>query len=356
MILLLVGIISNRGIGNGWKIIRPFLRAFAVPLLIYAEWKLWYFGNLLPNSFYVKVSQVHAPGISGLFPGRGAVRIFFEGIWYLLPFSIVAAWKRWKSDVVQITVLWCMMLSVFYCFSVLIQNEYQRFTYPIEVMLIVLSGIGYQAIARERPGIESRMRAMVGVLLVVVQVTWVLFQRRGLGYIERMDEATSSYPYLAEVFRSIPDHEAITLAWGDAGRLPYFSGMRSIDPVGLNTNAIAHARTAEEVVRDVIQAKPDLLIIPLVYPRDVPPDWNPSHDAARMILPHGQGLIGSAYPALARAALAGTYKPIVMTPQPIYDLDLLADTTSPHYRDIVNTIAPRIGRDPNFLPPATNVK
>ena len=329
------------------KSLTPFLISFAFPLAVYAVWKLWYFGNLFPNSFYVKVSQVHAAGLAGLFPGRGAVRIFYFGVWYLLPFAIIAAWKRWRSGTVQIAVLWCVLLSLFYCFSVLIQNEYQRFMYPMEVMLILLSGIGYAVW-----GIGLRYRVMLAGAVIALLIYWSLFMRGAGGYIERTSEAESSYPHLAEVFRSIPGHEAITLAWGDAGRLPYYSGMRNIDPVGLNTNAIAHARTGAEVVRYVIGRKPDLLVVPLVYPRDVPAGWERAHDSARMILPHGQGLIGTAYPELVQAAMASTYKPLFMNPQPVYDIEFFVDTTSPYYQDILHTIVPLIGRDSDFEPPA----
>jgi len=379
MILLLVGMASSRRITNyelprmtdharitnGKKVILSWMLACGLPLLVYAGWKLWYFGNLLPNSFYIKVAQ--ADGTTFL-PGRGTVRIFYEGIWYLLPFAIIAVWKLWSSAVVKIATLWCVLLSTFYAFSLLIQNDYERFMYSMEVMLILLTTVGVTRLGyRDRSsrwifGIEyevppNRRRALD--ILRVIGITglftyWAFFMRGGLalGYIERTDEARNPYPRVAEVFRSIPNHEAITLAWGDAGRLPYFSGLLSIDPVGLNTNEIAHAHSAEEVVRYILRARPELIIIPLVLPKD---DTIPN-DTCQRILGHGHGLIGSAYPALARAALASTYKPIAMMPQTIYDLDLLADTTSPHYRDIVNTIVPRIGHDIDFEKPVQSIK
>ena len=160
----------------------------------------------------------------------------------------------------------------------------------------------------------------------------------------------SAYLRMAPIFRSIPDHERITLAWADAGTLPYYSDLRSMDLVGLNTNEIAHANSAREVIGFVLAARPDMMIIPL--------DLNLGSQlhSCRNIFRQGHGLIGTGYLALARAALASTYKPIAMMPQTIYDLDLLADTTSPHYRDIVNTIAPRIGHDPDFLPPIESIR
>src|SRR5206468_1733412 len=127
---------------------------------LYACWKLWYFGDLLPNSFYVKVAQS-----SGLLPGRGTVRIFYGGVWYLAILAVIAVFASLRAqrsgakqsladradgeellrrsfvaprnDVVMIAALWCILLSVFYSFSQLIQPNFGRFTYSIEVMLII---------------------------------------------------------------------------------------------------------------------------------------------------------------------------------------------------------------------------
>jgi hypothetical protein len=176
--------------------------------------------------------------------------------------------------------------------------------------------------------------------------------RGGLGYIQRINEELNPYQRVAKVFKSISDHQEITLAWGDAGRLPYFSELRSIDPVGLNTNEIAHAHSADEVIRFIMKSRPDLIIIPLILPRD---DTIPN-DTCRRVLGRGHGLIGSAYSGLAAAALSGGYVPIATMPQTIYDLDILADTLSVHYPDIYNALVPRIGKDPDFKPPVTNMK
>jgi hypothetical protein len=321
-----------------------WLSAFVLPLVLYAGWKFWYFGNLLPNSFYIKVAQIAG---GAFLPGRGTMRIFYMGVWYLLPFGLVAIWKGIKRADVQIAVLWCGLLSCFYLFSQLIQNDYQRFTNSIEVLLILLAGIAIGSMTKKR------WVASVAVIVVIaVNIIWSLYFRGGLGYMQRMDEERNPYSRVAEVFKSIPDHQAITLAWGDAGRLPYYSEMRNIDPVGLNTNEIAHAHSADEVIRFIMKSRPDLIIIPIVLPKD---DTIPN-DPCRRVLGHGHGLIGSAYPALASAALSHGYIPIATMPQTIYDLDILADTNSVHYPDIYHTIVPRIGHDKDFLPPVTNIK
>jgi arabinofuranosyltransferase len=326
------------------SVLSYWVSAFVLPLVLYAGWKFWYFGNVLPNSFYIKVAQI----TGALFlPGRGTMRIFYTGLWYLLPFGIIAVWKGRRNAAVQIAALWCWLLSGFYLFSQLIQNDYQRFTNSIEVMLIVLAGIAIGSMTQKR-----WVASVAMIVVIAASIIWSLYFRGGLGYIQRMNEELNPYSRVAKVFKSIPDHEEVTLAWGDAGRLPYYSGLRNIDPVGLNTNEIAHAHSAGEVIAFIMKSKPDMIIIPLILPKD---DTIPN-DTCHRVLGHGHGLIGSAYPALAAVALANGYVPIATMPQTIYDLDILADTMSVHYPDIYHTLVPRIGKDPDFLPPVTNIK
>jgi hypothetical protein len=355
MVLLAVALIQERR--QPGEVVSPTLKdhppvsvlsywvsAFVLPMVLYAGWKFWYFGNLLPNSFYVKVTQV----TGGTFlPGRGTLRIFYAGVWYLVAFGIYAAWKGRKNAAVQIAVLWCWLLSCFYLFSQLIQNDYQRFTNSTEVLLIVLATLGLEFAIQKR-----WVWSLSIILLLAVNIIWSLYFRGGLGYIQRMDEELNPYQRVAKVFKSIPDHSEVTIAWGDAGRLPYYSELLNIDPVGLNTNEIAHAHSADEVIRFIIKSKPDIIIIPLILPKD---DTIPN-DTIRRVLGRGHGLIGSAYPALAASALASGYAPIATMPQTIYDLDILVDTNSVHYPDIYHTLVPRIGKDPDFKAAVMNMK
>jgi hypothetical protein len=214
-------------------------------------------------------------------------------------------------------------------------------------MLIVLVGIAIISMTQKR-----WVASVAMIVVIAVNIIWALYYRGGLGYIQRRNEELNPYERVAKVFKSIPDHGEVTIAWGDAGRLPYYSEMLNIDPVGLNTNEIAHAHSADEVIRFIMKSKPDLIIIPLILPKD---DTIPN-DTRRRVLGRGHGLIGSAYPALASAALSSGYAPIATMPQTIYDLDILADTNSVHYPDIYHTLVPRIGKDPDLKAPVMNIK
>jgi arabinofuranosyltransferase len=321
-ILLFVCIFNDR---ENWQATaKAFLIAFAAPLVIYAAWKLYYFGNLLPNSFYVKVAQT-----TTILPGRGTMRIFYEGIWYL-PLLAIFAFKRWRHNAaVQCAALWCILLTAFYLFSQLVQPQYERFTNSIEAMLIVLVGfagyrvwgIGYSKKEQSNPYTLNPMSYTLAALLAF-HIVWALTFRGGLSYITADTTYNDRYRQMAEVFRSIPHHEDITLAWADAGILPYYSGLRFLDVVGLNYTPIAHAKTPDEVVRLIAEAKPDIIFIPL----------EPGTDS---IVRWGHGLIGQAYPKLLRQPEMQSYKPIARIPQSVYDLDVYVDTLSPHYRDII---------------------
>ncbi|MDP4198316.1 MAG: hypothetical protein Q8902_01960 [Bacteroidota bacterium] len=330
---------------GGQANLRNAFYVFGLPLALYAVWKYSYFGNLLPNSFYVKVAQPQGPDV-GKLPGLGTLFRAYAGMWIIVVLAALAWLRvcirdRRVPSVMLIPTAWIVLLSIFYLFSHLIQPEYQRFTNSIEAMLIVLAGVAFQRY-------RNRASAAIFLGLLACHIAWSIYFRGGLSYFLRTNEYLSCYTRVASVLRTIPDHEKISLAWGDAGRIPYFAGLQHIDPIGLNTTAIAHAHSAEEVIRFIMQSRPDLIVIPLNLPHlgaDTATD-NP----CRLIIRMGDGPIGRSYPALEAAAVANAYQPIVMIPQTVYDLDVFADTRSPHYHDIVQTLVPRIGHDSDFLP------
>ena len=344
------------------RVIRNFLLAFVLPLSVYASWKLWYFHNLLPNSFYVKVAQDQGPGV-GRLPGLGTMLHSYEG---MIAIVLLAAWGVWRwlravrlrdlplvrgNLTIVILAAWLVLLTGFYLFSHLIQPEYYRFANTLEAMLIVLAGVTLSASKAKRAsnGNSGRVQTAATALLLLCNTAWSFAGRGGLYYIERTNEYYDSYTHISAVLRTIPNHEQITIAWGDAGRLPYFSGLRHIDPIGLNTNEIAHAHTTADVIRIVMQLHPDLIVMPLTLRSDTSNASLP--DSCRAVLRTGDGLIGKSYPMFAAALTKSSYTPIVLFPQTVYDLDVFADTLSPHYRDIIHTLIPRIGHDSDFHPP-----
>jgi arabinofuranosyltransferase len=80
---------------------------FILPLATYAVWKYFYFGYLLPNSFYIKVSES-----SKLFPGLQYVRMFVMSVVTLLV-ATVGIRSRRAHPVLVVASLWAAKLLVF---------------------------------------------------------------------------------------------------------------------------------------------------------------------------------------------------------------------------------------------------
>jgi len=207
-------------------------------------------------------------------------------------------------------------------------------------MLIVLASIGLVSlISRLGRAMQYAVMTVFAMLLVV----WSLYGREGLGYITYENAFGDTYPRVAAALSKIPDREHITLAWGDAGIIPYESGLGHIDPVGLNTNEIAHAKTPAQIVDFLLKQRPDILFIPVSFNADA--------DSCREVFREGHGMIGHSYPELAARALGSGYTAIATIPQEPYDIAVLADTRSTHYADIISTITPLIGHHRDFRAP-----
>src|SRR5205823_3676095 len=137
---------------------------------------------------------------------------------------------------------------------------------------------------------------------------WSLYFRAGIGYITQDTTYNDTYVRLAAIFRAIPHHEEITFASPDAGILPYYSGMKHLDVVGLNDNTIAHAKSASEVISIILHDRPDLIFIPV--------------DSSGKPFEGGHGFIGPAYGTLQSNALQAGYKFIAAIPLTVYRMNV----------------------------------
>src|SRR5207253_11441577 len=89
-----------------------FLWSYIAPLGLYALWKCVYFGELLPNSFYVKV--LHSDH-AGLLPGLQYIHLFIISILPLILATLVTLlYSRQRRLAVLLS--WPVALLVFYAF------------------------------------------------------------------------------------------------------------------------------------------------------------------------------------------------------------------------------------------------
>jgi arabinofuranosyltransferase len=249
-LLVLVFIVQDKD--NSKHVIRNCLLFFVLPLGGYALWKLWYFGNLLPNSFYIKVSES-----SKWLPGLQYVRLFVTSILALIVASFGIRSYRAHPAVV-VAGLWIVTLLVFYLFVTPLEGLYDRFLWPGYAALCITSAIGLHDIAH-RLHIRS-LPWLIAALHLVILFRSARTEQSLAAHEEVWD---ASMERIATSLRALPNSSSLTLAYGDAGYVAYRSGLKHLDLFGLNDTRIAHAHTPAERAAIIQQERPDLMLLPI---------------------------------------------------------------------------------------------
>ncbi|RKX31988.1 MAG: hypothetical protein DRP22_02945 [Verrucomicrobia bacterium] len=255
---------------------RVFLISFAagyiLPLAAYHVFRVFYFHSLLPLPFYVKTLS-HGTLYGGLTTLLRAGRIMtplliviFLAIRVVEEAFLEAAEARGRflrvCIVLGVTVL---SADIVYPFSSLWMNYAQRFYFPSFVLIYPLAGLALSWFARwgrqvrARAGVLERSTHMLVYFLtlgamLLPNTAFVGDLRRQRRYGERLAVAHVALGKALHRFR----HWHLTVASSDAGAVPYYSGWRHIDMVGLNNRFIAkhHSATAEYLERQ----NPQLLV------------------------------------------------------------------------------------------------
>lgn len=261
------------------------LRIFSF-LGLYGPYFLWrynYYGYLLPNTFYAKVTT---EGVSAQIARGFAHLRTFLGVhlgWLLIPLTLVPLLKR------KVSFAWSYLVfvvSVYLSYIVYVGGDWSvgRFFVPIlpALYLLVAMGAGeaYMSLQtwfreRGREGWASYFRG-VGAFLALGGVL-ALFSLSSLGgedrlFIRRFQarEASRARVMMGRWLRThLPPDTFIAV--DAAGQIPYYSGLRTLDMFGVNDEHTAHMKVEtmgqgtpghEKFDFDYIMwRRPDLIIV-----------------------------------------------------------------------------------------------
>lgn len=214
---------------------------FAATYGPYFAWRWSYYGYLLPNTFYVKVASNRETILNGL----EYVRTHGQGLGFLplivgaflLTFQRSTGIKRDAVYILAVIVAWLTIVAVEGgdAFSA------GRFLAPI-VPIITLAGVAGLAALLRRGIADRRQFAAVSAAAVVIfalALAQSSVDGRRKGFEEVLETGERGGRLLDE---RAPDH--YTVAVIAAGTVPYFSGMPSLDMLGLNDEVIAHTDVA----------------------------------------------------------------------------------------------------------------
>lgn len=240
---------------------RFLLRAFCIYLLpaaLYFFWRFSYYGYLLPNTFYAKLE-------GGFQSGTLADILRFLRRYFAVPaLGLVLLWgvetdELWKRARIWLrdgAAAWYTGAAVFFCLAVtwllvnahLIANFSHRFYVPFLPIGFVLIAFGWklgfsvlEPSKEERP-VRYRFVLAIFALLMLYQALFqtvkvrdeIAFARRQLILHEDVHNAVGK-----ELGRILPPTETL-IVYVDAGAIPYFSRLRTVDFGNLNDEVLGH--------------------------------------------------------------------------------------------------------------------
>jgi arabinofuranosyltransferase len=238
--LLLLANILRRSDGAAARFLR--MAALTVPATVliapWLAWKVSYYGDILPNTFYVKVSSA-----ASLVRGGHYVYRFFATYWLLplvafafvaRPRQLVATLRRdashWGAALVGTVGLWCGYVAF-------VGGDFMefRFIVPVLPLVMVLLAWGLVAVVEDR-----RIRTAA----IAVVVLGSLFHAATFWGVRDIESIRSLAIHMEpdggdwdEVGRTLGEHFApdsgVVIAVGPAGAIPYYSRLPTVDMRGL---------------------------------------------------------------------------------------------------------------------------
>jgi hypothetical protein len=259
-----------------------------------------YFGAFLPNSALIKLNNPL------ILPGRDYLKQFFSEHLSLIIISLVVLFFgvifQRKNRIISMNLLGFLSLPFFYLFTNPLMGMFSRFLFPLLIALLfiifaVVSFLISNLIQEgQSPQFERFKQARkVSFLLLLLIPFFFLFRFEVNQYISDLKNPYTQPLLETEIkigkeLAKIPDAKNISIAFGDSGSIPYYSGVHFIDLVGLNDSNIANNANSlgpDWVIQYVMNKQPDLIGFYLLPNKEI---FNAGH-----------GVIGTSYSALYAA-------------------------------------------------------
>jgi arabinofuranosyltransferase len=217
-------------------------------------WRIDYFGYPFPNTFYIKVSTgqgiVKAAGID-------YVRSFGDDILapylaLLLGLSVYRLRQNFapESLLKLIPIIVGGMLFGFYLLTITpIQGVVWRFIFPILPALLLASIYYIVDLLPQR----AEVNRWLSVVMLFFFAAWTL-RHMPLALFYRRAATQDDRAKVGRALAGLPG----TMFTSESGALPYYSGWRAIDSLGINSEEIAHQGLSLQTLSAL---NPDLIVL-----------------------------------------------------------------------------------------------
>jgi len=273
--------------------------AAAVPVAAYVGFRVAYFGNPLPNTYYAKR---YPPDVAFL-RGVSYLQTFFQrngdlALYLPAVFAFRAAASR------RIARLGSLLLALYLPFNLLVGGDWMdghRFIAPLTPILYALVGLGWIGLSEwARDALGSRGGLTLARLAVPAgaATAWLMLAVPSihLTHAERERPGMSVIPYFTVMSRVIgaATPPGWTIAAHDIGAVGWYGGTRVLDLLGLVDGEVARTLHGHDGARlvdlSVARRRPELVL--LHYDNRRPPRvrWLPldvPHFDSLYVLPRG---------------------------------------------------------------------
>lgn len=247
---LLLVFCRNRDAGAARSLIMAGL-PFAALWCIYMAWRWNYFGWFFPNTFYVKVAAQPR-----LIKREAALYFLSFFLNVLLPYLVLAAvllvrhWRRERLGEVLPALLGFICFGSYLFVIIPIQGFLWRFAILLFPAFLLTLCHYFSGLRAEAPALR---KAWVSVGLMACFALWSL---RLLPQTLLVKQTRSSRDRIVagKMLKGLPG----TMFVSEAGAVPYYSGWRAYDLLGINSEEIAHQGLSRGFLDRV---SPDLIML-----------------------------------------------------------------------------------------------
>lgn len=238
---------------------------FAIPAILYFIARYSYYGQLFPNTFYVKVQSDSLFQMESVWAFERYLTFFIVPL-LLAALLITASFRQSLGFIMQqyrpmlgalntvavVSALFVILSVTFYLHSNLIMNYAHRFFSPITTIIILwvafLLNAGWNSVAK-RGG--KLTRAVAVFIAIAITLQGGVYAK---GYPEQFHYTTWYSQTLADehisigkwINKNIPKDEWLTVH-SDAGAIPYYSQLKTVDFGALNDENIIKLNAHERV-------------------------------------------------------------------------------------------------------------
>ncbi|UCB53308.1 MAG: hypothetical protein JSV10_04300 [Candidatus Zixiibacteriota bacterium] len=229
--------------------------SFLIPFLLYFFWRWSYYGKAFPNTFYIKVA-----GAAYFQQGFMYLINFVERFWMwfmVIPLLFLGKSMKLNANLRLVVLYFTSMILVFSLYVVYVGGDFMdmfRFFVPILPFLFFLIQEGFRGMYHYPQPFSSKKQRMsliatevllVGLALFVLvspsRETNQVWHRKDIDSIGLSRENVRLWSKVGLMFKEMAK-PGETLSTSAAGAIPYYSGLYTIDELGLTLASLDDLR------------------------------------------------------------------------------------------------------------------